>query len=318
MNKALLRIVIVSLMWTSGAVAGASGQVAGQPSAAGPQARVVVTVVRRNSRAPRVMTQANVLVFQQHQRRPVISWVRAKGSAAPLDLAVVVDDSLGSAFDNQIRDLREFVRSLPDSARVAVVYSTNSNANILQPFTADFERAARAFRLPLGRTNEVSSIYMAVADLFKFWPADPGRRRAILLVSDGIDVYRGIEESEPGNNPDLEQAIREVLRHGVTVYTIYASGAGFAHQNLFLLNNGQSCLSLLTLETGGEAFFQGLHTPVSFSPYLRQLNQLLSSQYVLTFKAAPLKKPGREPLHVTTELPGVELMAPTEVWVTPQ
>ncbi|MGH9328677.1 MAG: hypothetical protein ACRD2B_18570 [Terriglobia bacterium] len=288
---------------------------ASQVGANGHNASVVVTVVTAKKHQPVTLSEGDVLVFQRHQRRPVVSWVRAAGRAAPLDLAILVDDSLGPGFPNQIRDLRDFVRSLPVSARVAVIYSTHGNANFLQQFTANHGQAARAFRLPLGRANEVSSIYMALTDLANHWPPDPGRRRAILLVSDGIDLYRGIAESEPGNNPDLDQAIRAVLMHHTTVYTIYASGAGSAHRNLFLLNNGQSCESLLALETGGQSFFEGFQTPISFSPYLRQLHDLLSSQYTLTFTALPAKKPEREALRVTTEVPNINIIAPREVWV---
>jgi hypothetical protein len=309
------KFALVGLLTVAIAAGGKAQSTPPQEAVNGPAARVVVTVSGRNDRPAPALAQSNVLVFQGHQRRPVLSWVHAEGSTPALDLAILVDDSAGPAFDNQIRDLRQFVRSLPESTRVAVVYSTNGNANLLQRFTVDHNKAADALRLPLGRSNEVSSVYLALADLFKHWPADPGRRRAILLISDGVDLYRGVAESEPGNNPDLDEAVHAVLQHRVTVYTLFASAAGSAHRNLFLLNNGQSCESVLTSDTGGQSFFQGLQTPVSFSPYLHRLSDLLNSQYVLTFIALPIRKPGTEPLHVTTELPNVELVAPTEVWV---
>jgi len=292
---------------------------AGQKAAAnGPAVSVVVTVTGRGSNAPRVLDQANVLVYQNHERRPIISWVRASDQSAPLDLAILVDDSLGPAFNSLIPDLQRFVRGLPASARVAVVYSTNSNANLVQPFTTSHDHAARAIRLPLGSASGTLSIYLAAADLFRHWPEDNGRRRAVLLVSDGIDLYRGVADSAPGNNSDLTAAIRAFLRRGVTAYTIYASGASSASQNPTLVNNGQSCLSLLTRETGGESFFEGLDTPVSFNPFLNRLGGLLSSQYVLSFKAVPRSRAGREPLNVTTELPDVKIMAPAAVWVPGQ
>ncbi|MGH9447400.1 MAG: hypothetical protein ACRD3O_16940, partial [Terriglobia bacterium] len=174
--------------------------------------------------------------------------------------------------------------------------------------------AAKAVRLPLGRANEVSSIYMAVSDLVKHWPKNSGIHD-VLLVSDGIDLYRGVMNSEPGVNPDLNSAIHDAARAHVTIFTIFANAAGLYRRNLFLINNGQSCLSLLTLSTGGQSFFQGFNTPVSFQPYLKRLARLLSSQYLLTFNAAPLKKPGMASVRVTTEQPGVELIAPPSVYV---
>lgn len=285
-----------------------------QSSANGPPVSVVVTVTGSGAQAPGVADKANVLVYQNHQRRPVTSWVRATDETAPLEIAILVDESLGPAFNTLLPDLRSFVRGLPASARVAVVYSTNSNANFVQQFTTDHERAARALRLPMGSAAGNLSIYLAAGDLFRRWPDESGRRPAVLLVSDGIDLYHGAANSSPGNNADLSAAIRAFLRHGAIAYALYASGASSAAQNSLLVNNGQSCLSRLARETGGEAFFEGLTTPVSFSPFLDRVNELLSSQYVLSFKATPSVKAGPEPMNVTTELPDVHINAPKEVW----
>src|SRR5579875_2452708 len=173
------------------------------PAMNGPTVSVVVTVTGPGSKAAGVADRANVLVYQNHRRRPVVSWVRATDRTAPLDLAVLVDESLGPGFNILLPDLGRFVRGLPSSARVAVVYSTYSNANFAQQFTIDHDRAARAIRLPLGAAAGNLSIYLAAADLFKHWPADSGRRRVVLLVSDGIDVYRGVADSAPGVNIDF-------------------------------------------------------------------------------------------------------------------
>ncbi len=300
-------------------ISSSAGLCAGQlPARNGATVSVVVTVTGPGSQAPGVADKANVLVYQNHQRRPVVSWVRATDQTAPLDLAILVDESLGPAFNTLLPDLRRFIRGLPSSARVAVVYSTYSNANFAQQFTTDHERAARAIRLPLGAAAGNLSIYLAAADLFKRWPLDSGHRRAVLLVSDGIDLYRGVADSSPGVNIDFSAGIRAFLRHGAIAYALYASSAGSASQNPILVNNGQSCLNLLARGTGGEAFFEGLRTPVSFNPFLRRVNELLSSQYVLSFKAVPRAKAGREPLSVRTELPGVEIKAPAEVWAPGQ
>jgi hypothetical protein len=280
----------------------------------GPEVHVTVTVVRRNAKAPLTLTAADILVYQKHVRRPVLNWTPAQGPNRPIDLAILVDDSTGYAFGNQIAYLKRFVLSLPSSTRVAVAYAMHGDASILQRFTSDHALAAKALRLPVGRANEVSSIYMAVSNLAKHLPKD-NCVHDVLLISDGIDLYRGIMESQPGVNPDLNAAITDALRANVTVFTIFANTAGLYSRNLFLINNGQGCLSLLTLDTGGESFFQGLQTPVSFQPFLQQLAGLLSRQYILTFVATPVTKSGLSPVRVTTEQPDVQLLAPQTVYV---
>jgi hypothetical protein len=297
---------------------GAAGMLAksleAQGSANGPNVRVTVTVAPHGANALHALTSADVLVYQSHRRRPVVSWTPVRPDGSSTQLAVFIDDSTGASFGNQIGYLRSFIRSLPPAVQVAVVYAEHSDAVFLQKFTTNHELAAKALRLPLGRANEEQSIYMAVSDLVKQFPNNR-KLHEIFLVSDGIDLYRGVTDSEPGVNPDFNAAIHDAVRAGVTIDTIFASAAGFYWRNLFLINNGQSCLSLLTFSTGGQSFFQGLNTPVSFQPYLEQLTKLLRSQYILTFNAAPLAKPGLAPIRVTTEQPSVQLIAPRSVYV---
>lgn len=137
----------------------------------------------------------------------------------------------------------------------------------------------------------------------------------MLLVSNGVDINRGISETLPTLNPDLEEAIHRAQSAGVVVYIIYAGGAARFTHDWFLLNNGQSMLSRIAEETGGEAYFEGNETPVSFSPFLKQLSEALGRQYVLTFEAMSMPKPGPARLRVTTELPHVHIAAPAAVQV---
>jgi VWFA-related protein len=285
---------------------------AGPP--AGDLIRVVVTVTGLHRAAPPALTREDVLVYQDRQRRPVVDWVPAQGEKAGLDLAILVDDSLDSELGLQFPDLAAFMRSLPPTTGVAVAYAAHGSANFLQDFTSDHELAAKAMRLPVGPTTGGGSIYQSVSELLKHWPKNEDRHE-VLLISDGIDLFRGITESLPTLNTDLQQAIDDAHRHGVTVYTLFASGAGQFGSNFFLVNNGQGCLARLAYETGGVAFWQGSQTPLAFSPYLQQLTKLLGQQYLLTFRAKPGKQAGYERLRVTTEQPGVELAAPDHIYV---
>lgn len=312
-NSAKLFLSLALVAAVCGGVAfPAQGQgVAPQP---GDLVRVTVTAVGRGGAAPPAVPAENLLVYQEKQRRPVVGWTPVEVQAAGLDLAILVDDSLDTSVGLQLDDLAHFVRSLPASTRVAVAYANNGSANLRQDFTADHEQAANALRLPLGSPTAFSSVYLSLVDLLQRWP-DSGHRRAVLLVSHGIDLFRGVAESSPGTNFDLDRAIREAQRRGVVVYTLYATGAGRIHRFFFLVSNGQGCLSRLALETGGEAFFQGFGTPIAFAPFLEDLGKMLGQQYVLLFRAQLGKKAGYQRLRVTTEQPGVELMAPRRVWV---
>jgi len=281
----------------------------------GDLAKVTVTVSGRHQSLPPVaLAKDDVLVYEANQRRPVVDWQSSQGQAAGLDLAVMIDDSSNDTLSVQFSDLRHFLSSLPGTTRVAIVYGVHGDATFAQQFTDDHRVAEHALRLPLGRINEGSSIYLSVADLAKHWP-ESGNRRALLLISDGIDLFRGVADSVAPENPDLQAAIDEAQRAGITVYSIFADGTARLDRNLFLINNGQSCLSLLTFATGGQSYYQGDRTPVAFNPYLQQLATNLGHQYVLSFRLLPSGAAGFQPLRVTTEQPGVEITAPDRVFV---
>ncbi len=307
-HKLLARVGVVAL---AGALL---LPLAGAAQAQGPPVTVTVTAVGHKGADPGSVSKEDVLVRQRDDRRPVVEWTPAESGKAQLDLIILIDDSLDTGVGTNLDDLKKFIRSLPANTRVAVAYAQNSSAQLRQNLTDDKEAAAKALRLPLGLRDSFSSPYLAVVDLLGRLPETKGRR-AILLISDGIDLMRGVSGSSPASNNELQRAIEQSQRRNVQVYTLYASGSGRVRRNFFLVSNGQGALSRLALETGGEAYFQGFSTPVSFQPFLEELNQALSQQYLLTFRAAPGEKAGWQRLRVTTEVPGVELMAPTRVWV---
>jgi hypothetical protein len=275
---------------------------------------VTVTVERHGANAPATLHADDVFVYQNNQRRQVVRWVPAGGQSGGLDLAILFDDSLDPAIGSQFNDLKDFIRSLPAGSKVAIAYGMNGAARMAQNFTADHEQAAAAIRIPRGTMNQTASIYMAFTDLVKHWPED-GNRRAVLLITDGIDLYWGVTEALPSNNPDLQRAVEEAQRQGVTAYAIYAETAGNVRRNAFLVNAGQSCLSLLALSSGGKAYFQGLHTPIDFQSILGQLKNRLGEQYQLTFRAGQGAKDAYDRLRLSTEQPGIELVAPSRVFV---
>lgn len=304
-----LTVFLLVLGWTS-----LPGRSEETNKAAGKDVTVTVTVERHGQNAPAMLHSDDIFVSQNNQRRPVVQWVQASGVNRGLDLAILIDDALDHSIGSHYGEIKDFIRSLPSRAKVAIAYGMHGNAKFAQDFTTDHERAAAAIRITQGQFNQTSSIYMALSDLLKHWPND-GNRRAVLLLTDGIDLYWGVTDALPANNPDLQRAIKEAQRQGVNVYAIYAETAGDVRRSTFLVNVGQSCLSLLALETGGKDYSEGLQTPVNFEDIFRRLQERLGNQYLLTFRAERGKKDAFERLHLTTEQPGIELVAPSHVYV---
>jgi len=289
------------------------------PAAEGVPVRITVTAAsRQKGEQPPALTKSDFLIYQDHDRRPVLEAVRQSGADNKLDLYIVVDDSVTSDVTLDYTDVKSFVRELPASARVSVGYALNGTVTFVQEPTGDREAVLKKLRIPLGRIGAGGGIYLSLADVAKRLPESPDRRRAILFLSSGIDIYRGIDETYPGLNPDLDVAIKALNRGGISVYSIYVSPAAHFLRNLFLISNGQSCLSRLADDTGGEAYFQGFNTPISMKPFLEEMAHHLDNQYVVTFAAKPGKKSGFSNLRVATELSGVDLAGPDRVYVPVQ
>jgi hypothetical protein len=245
-------------------------------------------------------------------RRParIEKWIPLRGDQASLDLYIVIDDGEDSDLGNQFSSLRDFMHGQPGTARIGLAYLRNGAANIIAPLTTDHDLAARALRLPLAQPGISASPYMGISDLVKKWPAT-GVRREVLLISSGIDPYYSPPDQE---NPYLLKAIEDAQRAGILVHSIYFAEAGHLGHSYWQVNWGQNYLSELGDETGGEAYWQGLTSPVSFDPFLKDLAQRLQNQYLLTVIPQE-EKSGLAPVHVALSQPGVSLMAPSEIYI---
>jgi hypothetical protein len=116
-------------------------------------------------------------------------------------------------------------------------------------------------------------------------------------------------------NPDIDTAAAVAQRTGTMIHSIYYPGVRHRHWNFWYAGNGQNGLAKLSDRTGGESYFIGWPAPVSFAPYLNQLQKVLDNQYLLTFHATPGNKSELQYVKVSTNVAGVNLGAPIAVWL---
>jgi len=149
-------------------------------------------------------------------------------------------------------------------------------------------------------------------NLMKRW-SDSNNRREVLLVTDGID--RAGRGRNALLNPDVDRAADVAQRTGTIIHTMYTPGVGHWRRNFWQGTYGQNGLAKLSSATGGESFFLGLQPPVSFQPYLDQLQTILDNQFLLSFTVKPEKKASFQSVSISTEIAGVDLNAADAVWV---
>ncbi len=235
--------------------------------------------------------------------------VRAMGTSSPINLIVLIQDDVVSSIGLEIKSLGDFIRQLPRGSRVSVGSLRTGSLQVRQKFTSDLEKAAKSLRGPIG----VSSVapynpYVEVIEALKRFDAQPAGRRAILLVSDGLDTSHGVDSSGPTQSLDLQRAINEAQRRGVAIYSFYAPTVTTATDGN-LIPNAQSSLQRISDETGGRAFFQGFGVPTSFDPFIKGLNSALDRQIALTYLSTHLNK-GFHRVKIRSSSPGVEISYP--------
>jgi hypothetical protein len=290
-----------------GAFALVLGLLATSAVAAGPgSVTMTVTAVGKKDANPPAITKDDVQFYLNKERTQVANWKRGE----KLFLAVLIDDSLDSGVASQWSDLKAFFAEQPATTYISVAYARNGTAMLAQDFTNDHDLAAKALRIPLGG-GAFSSPYLAVLDLMKRWPSS-GNPRSILLISSGIDYFRG---NFGPTSPDLDPAIERAQKQNINVWSIYAPDSGHRSRGFFRISRAQSNLSQLSDETGGESYYLGTGAPVTLKPYFDEIGSHLSNQYLLTFNGSGGKKGRFERLHVATELPNTEFLAPSQAYL---
>ena len=280
-----------------------------QSQAAGNVTFTVTAVGKKDADVSNI-PKDDVQLFQGKDRKQIGDW--KKGDT--LFLAILIDDSIETSAGGQWDYLREFIMAQPPATSIMVGYITNNGTRVLQDFTPNHELAAKALRLPIGLGSIGSSPYLGTMDLLKRWP-ETGPRRSVILISSGIDYFRG--QGFGPFSPDLDPLISRAEKQNTNIWTIYYPSAGHRGRSFFRANNAQNNLDKLSQDTGAESYFLGSQAPVSLKPYLDEISVHLNNQYLLTFAGSGGAKGKFQNVKVKSEAKEIEFFTPAAVFVPP-
>jgi hypothetical protein len=281
-----------------------------QSQGAAGNATFTVTAVGKKDADVSNIPKDDVQLFQGKDRKQIGDW--KKGDS--LYLAILIDDSLDSRVAGEWGYLREFIMAQPPSTSIMIGYISDNGTRVLQDFTPNHELAAKALRIPIGLGSIGSSPYLSTIDLLKRWPKT-GPRRSVILITSGIDFFRGTGFGP--FYPDLDPLISRAERQNTNIWTIYYPSASHRGRSFFLANNAQNNLDKLSQDTGAESYFLGTEIPVSIKPYLDEIGGHLNNQYLLTFAGSGGAKGKYQRMKVKAGLKDVEFLTPASVWVPP-
>jgi len=269
-------------------------------------------IVTRSKATPAPPLAAdNVQVKENYKPAPVTALTPVLSSGQGIEMAFILDDSLRGSVSLQLNDIRDFFKTLPPGVSVFVGYMQNGTVfPATKGFVMDSEVASKALRITIGSPGGNASPYFCLSELVKNWPSNDRRKaRVVFMVTNGVDNYTGINPLDQ-TSPYVDAAIHDAQRAGVLVYSLYYTDRGVGGR--YASFSGQSYLQKVADETGGQSYFEGTGNPVSFAPFLKQFNGDLARIYELRFTAS---KAGLQPLKVTTDVKGIKLGAPDNVYV---
>ncbi len=268
----------------------------------GPEVQMIVTSADHMTHNPAVLTSADVSVADG-----TITSFTAFAPGRDLELYFLIDDSADYAPAQKLQELRDFIKAQPLAVATGVAYIHDGELRLAEKPTTDHELAARALRPPAG--GKTVGPYAALADLIATWPASAARREVIMLAS---GIYSAADKTGSVN---AQAVTRDAERAGVIVYALYNPNSDYMSQDWAKVDAGLINLASLAYETGGEAYFIG-HTPVfSAEPFLADIAEHLTHQYLVKFRVAPQADDGFQTIFLDPSTPEREIMKPDKVWV---
>jgi VWFA-related protein len=261
----------------------------------------------KNNQTEEILEAGDIIIKEDGDEQVILS-IRSV-SNTPLSLAVLIQDDLSPNANLQLKSIADFIRQLPKGSRVMVGYLRGGSMQVRQRFTDDLEKAAKSLRIVTGSGVLASSPYVGVEEALGRFDALPTGRRAVLLVSDGLDVSGGGGNFTSTQSIELDRAILKAQRKSVAVYSFYNAATLTENGNSQLVLGAQGALKRLSEETGGRAYFQGTISPISFEPFFTELNLALSRQFALTYLSTHMKK-GYHKVQVTSTNEEVKIEHP--------
>ncbi len=277
---AILLAAIASVLLIGQLAQGQGSKRDGRKNGGAKPVTVPVTIRVREPRRVVEMRFVDFILKEDGELQTILSM--RNPAENPITLAILLQDDLVSSISTEAKGIANFVRRLPPGSRVMVGYIRTGTLDVRRKFTSDLEKAATGVRPPMGLASAGPfNPFVEIIEALKRFDSQPLGRRAMIVVSDGVDISRGIDSSGPGESLDLQRATSEAQRRSVAIYSIYAPSAGTTGGSPAL--NGQSCLERLSKETGGRAFFEGTGAPVSFDPFIKEIDNSISMQIALTY-----------------------------------
>jgi VWFA-related protein len=262
---------------------------------------VSATVRDRRGRSVVDLAQTEFEVLDRGVRRPITQF---RTEAAPVSVAILFDVS--GSMDIASRTLAarfaaHHLLSWMDHGRdEAALFAFDSRLHEVAPFTVD----TRALQGALGEVDPfgATSLLDAIADTAKRISERSNRRRAIVVLTDGIDTASRLTPAEVSGIASVIDVPVYVVAVVLPIDNPEAGGRPIREEDV---PASVGTIRELAVWTGGELFYAS--TPSDTSKVARQVVRELRQQYLIAFE--PSEGAGWHPIEIRTTRKNVTVRA---------
>jgi Ca-activated chloride channel family protein len=221
------------------------------------------TVLDRAGRLVTDLNQDDFVLYDDDTPQVISQFSR---EYIPLSIVLLLDTSGsmdGEKLDNACKSLVQFLKSLNRGDEVMLM-EFRSRPRVVQPFSQDFGRIERDLRQLEGDGS--TALYDAILAALDQIQSAHNRRRAVLLVSDGINTY---------GKARLEDTVVGLRKHGIELYAIGLETELPEEANDNLMT--RSVLDRLTRSAGGVSFI--IHDSRDLKRICAMISEQMHNQY---------------------------------------
>ena len=262
-------------------------QINGMTGDGWPQAQVVASVLSADGSTVPGLTTADLRATLNGGDVPIEAVAQGVNSDQPIDVVLALDVSgsmEGDALEQAKASALSFLEQLgPDDELAIVAFGTT--VETVLPFTTDRSAAQSAIDGLIAEGS--TALFQATADSVHLATSGESGRRAVVLLSDGVDFGSPILREEA------------LATAGTGSVPFFAIGLGNEIDRAYLRD--------LTELTGGQ--FAETPTPEGLADLYQEVGELLRGQYIITLDASELSIERSAPATLFVEVTQGELTA---------
>jgi len=233
---------------------------------------VPVSVTDASGQPVRNLVAEDFLLEEEGKSQQVVTL--GEPGKTPVELALLFDVS-GSVYERfqfQQQAASRFLREVLKPNDAVSIFTIGFRPKLVQSRVVGADKAVAA-ALAVSPTKEATAFFDTVVEAAQYLAktAEPGARRAIVVISDGEDTL--------SENYRLSDALKELQRADCLFYSINPSGPSIRLNKISM--KGQEGMASLASATGGAPFLP--EKPEDLDKVFRQITAELQAQYLLGY-----------------------------------